>query len=103
PSQSQWQAALGGFPTPPNWMQTLIAQTKADAPESPTSAGFFNILACSNGEQGWTRTKFPPNSYAQILLQPDKYVVQAATVSGARGYNFAVRKLVAGEQYFWYE
>jgi hypothetical protein len=105
PSQQQWEAALGGFPTPPNWMQTLIAQTKADAPESPTSAGFFNILACSNGEQGWTSTSvggFIPNLYFQILVQTDSYTIQGASVSGARGYNFAVRTLVTGEQYFWY-
>ena len=106
PTQQQWQTALEGFPTPPNWMQTLIAQTKADAPESPTSAGFFNILACTDGEQGWTNTpagSFLPNSYFQILVQSDRYIIQQALASGARGYNFAVRTLKTGEQYFWYQ
>ena len=84
-------------------MQTLIAQTKADAPESPTSAGFFNILACGNGEQGWTSTPLAANWYYQILLQSDSYTIETASGSRARGYNFAVRTVEGGEQYFWYQ
>jgi hypothetical protein len=105
PSYAQWQALVARAPalsTGTNWMDWLIAQTKADPPESPTSPGFYNFLAC--GAAAWTST-FSPNSvdnsqYWVVLVGSDKYTT--GEIQQTNNFNFPARTLASGEQYFWY-
>ncbi len=100
----------GSAPNPMNW---LIAETKADAvpPYTTTSSGFFDILACSQGNFYafvWTTTNqgsSNPNFYSPyaVMGMVNGTVPAKNTYPyGSLNWLFLTRSLVQGEQYYWY-
>ncbi len=84
----------------------LTAQTKAEAPESPTSPGFFNIVNCSypkwlpTDSQGYPYMQFPSVSSAtgdSLDMSNGKVSLKAAS-----WWIMLVRTLSSKEQYYPY-
>ncbi len=113
PNLPQMQALITGWSgsSPMAW---LIAQSRAVAPDSPTSNGFFNIFSCNRGHSNphldyvWTTTnqgssgsKYSP--YALMDMQDGS--VPAKNTRPYEGPNWLmfVRSLAQGEQYYWYQ
>lgn len=117
PTLDQANALIYGWTgSSPN--QWLIDQSKAVAPDSPVSAGFPNIVAatppsgitCTAYPTIWTQTR---NGTANIygVTYAQYYIVNlgagpnpAASWGATRypNWEFLVRTLDAGEQYYWY-
>lgn len=117
PTLDQANALIYGWTgTSPN--QWLIDQSKAVAPDSPVSAGFPNIVAdynknsCGAYAAIWTQTRngtftIYDVTYSQYnVLNLGTPQMSPPTSQGAAGryanWEFVVRTLDAGEQYYWY-
>jgi hypothetical protein len=111
PSLGALQALIDGWSgnasSPMSW---LIAETQAVAPDSPTSAGFYNILACSQGlynfvwtstNQGTTNPNFY-SPYAVVDMRSGTVPAKGTYPYGEPNWLFLTRTLGQGEQYYWY-
>jgi hypothetical protein len=111
PSQPVLQAFIDGWngnaSNPMNW---LIAQSKATAPDMPTSDGFFNVLGCSQGGYYfvWTTTNqgsSNPNfysPYAVIDMRNGSIPAKNTYPYGQSNWLMLTRPLAQNEQYYWY-
>jgi hypothetical protein len=116
PSVSEAQTPMaGGGSNPISW---LIDQTKAVAPDYPLSPGLPNVATakqwCSGGPEAWTQTPtgktfslpgYQPGAI-YFLFRVDTGAILTPGIIGAAGYHFnweyLVRELAQGEQYYWY-
>ncbi len=112
PNLPQMQALIDGWSgkasTPMDW---LVAQSKAVAPDSPTSNGFFNIIACNDGGRYsyvWTSTNqgsSAPKYSPYALMDMRNGSVPAKNTAPYENYGnwlMLTRSLGQGEQYYWY-
>lgn len=121
PSKAQWQAAVSLAPTNGSmtWQQWLMQQTQTTDDEMPPSNGFFvwaNQCSSAISSAAWTSTLdhivngiFLWYSY----INPATNSFSSAVSSGSSGgnnasggtylFDFPVRTLAAGEQYYWYK
>jgi hypothetical protein len=110
PNLSQMQGLIDGWSgsSPMSW---LIAQSRAVAPDSPTSDGFFDILLCSVGNsyryvwtttnQGSSGSKYSP--YALMDMANGSVPAKnTAPYENHGNWLMFVRSLAQGEQYYWY-
>ncbi len=94
-----------------NPMSWLIDQSKAVAPDSPISNGFFNIIACDDGgfysyvwtatNQGSSGSNYSP--YALMDMRNGSVPAKNTTPYNSPGnWLMLTRSLAQGEQYYWY-
>jgi hypothetical protein len=111
PSLSTLQALIDGWSgNAANPLSWLIAQSKAVAPDTPTSAGFFDVLACAQGSHTfvWTNTNqgsSNPNfysPYAVVDMNNGSVPAKNTYPYGQSNWLFLTRPLAQGEQYYWY-
>ncbi len=116
PSKAQWQAAVSLAPTNGSvqWSDWLVQQTQTSDDETPPSIGFFVwAIHCSGG--AWTSTYDHSVNLSQFYwyMNPTSNTFSTAVSSSAGNglnysggtpfFDFPVRTLAAGEQYFWYQ
>jgi hypothetical protein len=110
PSLPQMQALISGWSgsSPMSW---LIGQSKAVTPDSPTSNGFFNVIACNDGGRYsyvWTSTNqgsSAPKYSPYALMDMRNGSVPAKNTAPYENYGnwlMFARNLAQGEQYYWY-
>jgi hypothetical protein len=93
-----------------NPMSWLIEQSKAVAPDSPASDGFFNINACIYGgfySYDWTSTNQGSSGnyspYALMDIRNGSVPPKNTTPYNQPGnWLMLTRPLAQGEQYYWY-
>jgi hypothetical protein len=114
PNLSQMQALISGWSgsSPMAW---LISQSKAVAPDSPTSSGFFDVIACGqsgNNVYVWTTNNqgsqgSPYSPYALMDMRngsvPPKNTPPYVNITNLGQYLYLARGLAQGEQYYWYQ
>lgn len=111
PTKSQWQNLVSRAPASSSgtdWHDWLISQTQAEDPESPTSPGFFSTQSCGN-PAAWTATDNQGNNFDHstsewyvIQLKNDSFQLEVET-SNSNYFNWPIRALASGEQYYWYQ
>jgi hypothetical protein len=90
-----------------DWQDWLISQTQAEDPESPISPGFFNITESCANPDAWTATDQTGANFN--FLAGEWYVIQLKTDSfpvvfeGPNEFNWPIRPLASGEQYYYYQ
>jgi hypothetical protein len=111
PSQSQLLGLIYGWSgaTPMAW---LVDQSKAVAPDSPISNGFFNVFQCNldgifNYNYVWTSTdqgSGGPNysPYALVDMSTGMVLPKNSTTYKLSNWLMLTRPLAQGEQYYWY-
>jgi hypothetical protein len=111
PSQSQLLGLIYGWSgaTPMAW---LVDQSKAVAPDSPISNGFFNVFQCNldgifNYNYVWTSTdqgSGGPNysPYALVDMSTGMVLPKNTTTYKLSNWLMLTRPLAQGEQYYWY-
>jgi hypothetical protein len=114
PNLSQMQALISGWSgsSPMAW---LISQSQAVAPDTPTSSGFFNVIACGqsgNNVYVWTTNNqgsqgTPYSPYALMDMRngsvPPKNTPPYVNITNLGQYLYLARGLAKGEQYYWYQ
>jgi hypothetical protein len=119
PSKDQWKAAVSLAPTNKSWLDWLMQQTQTTDGEMPSSNGFFVWSShCSSAipTAAWTSTLdhvvngvFLWYSYINPSTNSFSSAVSSSAGNGTNYsggtylFDFPVRTLAAGEQYFWYQ